>query len=176
MVAWRYPPPHDRHDLGRDDVAGLLARSADGRDGVEPVLDEDGALVGLVCLGVEATVPGQPHRQGEDGAAEASGGGAEDVLDVGLGVRPDRLSAGVGGAALSALVAALRAEPVPPRAVRAVAREADARALAVLARAGLTARARFTGPGDDVFVELRGRLDALGETEREDDGRPDGAR
>ncbi|NNH22538.1 hypothetical protein HLB09_05415, partial [Pseudokineococcus marinus] len=46
----------------------------------------------------------------------------------------------------------------------------------VLARAGLTARARFTGPGDDVFVELRGRLDALGETEREDDGRPDGAR
>nr|WP_298806918.1 DUF309 domain-containing protein [uncultured Pseudokineococcus sp.] len=176
VVAWRYPPPHDRHDLGPGDVAGLLARSADGRDGVEPVLDEAGALVGLVCLGVEATVPGQPHRQGEGVAAGASGGGAEDVLDVGLGVRPDRLSAGVGGAALAALVAALRVEPVPPREVRAVAREEDGRALAVLARAGLTARARFTGPGDDVFVELRGRLDALGEPVREDGGALPGAR
>jgi len=164
VAAWRYPAPHDRHDLGPQDVAALQVRAESGREGYEPVLAEDGRVVALVCLGVEATVPGQPHRAATTGERAAPPAG--DVLDVGLGVRPDLLSSGVGGGALAALVAALAAEVSPPHELRAVAREEDGRALGVLARAGLTARARFAGPGGDVFVELRGRLAALGEPPR----------
>nr|WP_299035938.1 DUF309 domain-containing protein [uncultured Pseudokineococcus sp.] len=160
VAAWRYPAPHDRHDLGPHDVPALQVRSSSGRDGYEPVLDQEGCVVALVCLGVEATVPGQPHRTA---AAAPDAPPAGGVLDVGLGVRPDLLSSGTGGLALAALVAALAAEASPPHELRAVAREQDGRALAVLARAGLTARARFPGPGGDVFVELRGALAALGE-------------
>lgn len=166
VAAWRYPAPHDRHDLAPQDVAALQARAESGREGYEPVLAEDGRVVALVCLGTEATVAGQPHRaaapagdgsRGADAGASPTGG----VLDVGLGVRPDLVSSGVGGRVLAALVAALAAEAAPPRELRAVAREQDGRALAVLARAGLTARARFPGRGGEVFVELRGALAAL---------------
>jgi len=156
VLAWRYPPPHDRHDLPAAAAGPLVHRSPDGREGYEPVLDADGHLVAVLCLGPEATVAGQPHR-----AAGAAAPEEEDVLDVGLGVRPDLLGRGVGSRGMAALVAALRAEASPPSALRAVAREDDARALAVLAGAGLTARARFVGrtaTGEATFTELRGRL------------------
>ncbi|MEJ5914051.1 DUF309 domain-containing protein [Pseudokineococcus sp. 1T1Z-3] len=155
VVAWRYPPPHDRHEVPQAAAADLVRRSPGGDEGYEPVLDGE-AVVAFVCLGPEATVPGQPHR--------AAGATAEDgVLDVGLGVRPDLLGRGVGSAALHALLLALAASPSAPRTVRAVAREEDPRALALLARAGLRAHQRFGATpagaaGPQVLVEMRARL------------------
>ncbi|MEJ5946726.1 DUF309 domain-containing protein [Pseudokineococcus basanitobsidens] len=186
VVGWRYPPPHDRHDLPAQAAAGLVRRSPGGREGYEPVLDGDGEVVALVCLGVEATVPGQPHRRqdrrqdrrpGRDVGAGPTGG-RPDVLDVGLGVRPDLVGAGLGGRALTMLVTALREGPSAPEELRAVAREADARALGVLARLGLTARDRFAalppGPAGEVFVEMRGRLVDLPGSDPSDPSDPSG--
>lgn len=53
--------------------------------------DERGELLGFGCFGIEAQVPGYDYTQ-------------SDALDIGFGMRPDRLSGGRGAAFLAAIL------------------------------------------------------------------------
>jgi ribosomal-protein-alanine N-acetyltransferase len=90
-LGWRYPEPYATYDaegpLGRD--RGFFA-----------VDDEDGELVGFGCTGVEARVPGVEEEVG--------------TVDVGYGMRPDRIGRGLGRDFVGAVVA--RAAEIDPSA------------------------------------------------------------
>jgi [ribosomal protein S18]-alanine N-acetyltransferase len=90
-LEWRYPEPYATYDaegpLGRD--RGFFA-----------VDDEDGELVGFGCTGVEARVPGVEEEAG--------------TVDVGYGMRPDRIGRGLGRDFVGAVVA--RAAEIDPSA------------------------------------------------------------
>ena len=81
-LGWRYPEPYATYDaegpLGQD--RGFFA-----------VEDDDGELVGFGCTGVEARVPGVEEEAG--------------TLDVGYGMRPDRIGRGLGRDFVRAVVA-----------------------------------------------------------------------
>ena len=87
IAAWRYEGPWDVYNSRPGE---LLSAEA----GYQAVADETGTLVGFVCLGQEARVPG---------LAEAEG-----TVDIGVGMRPDLVGQGLGrafGAAVLAYVA-----------------------------------------------------------------------
>lgn len=99
IAAWRYEGPWSVYDSRPGD--GLLSAA----DGYHAVADEAGSLVGFLCLGQEARVPGL--------AAD------ENVVDVGVGMRPDLVGHGLGpafGAAVLDYVRGRRGD-LPLRAV-----------------------------------------------------------
>ncbi len=84
---WRYPGPYSVYD-----TEGALGRG----QGYFAVEDEDGRLVGFGCVGAEARVPGV---DGEPG-----------TVDVGYGMRPDRVGHGLGREFVGAVLAHVAAE------------------------------------------------------------------
>ena len=123
-------------DLTADDLADIATWAYDGR---WSVYDSDGPLdpdlgywavveatphgerlVGFACLGEDARVPGLAERDG--------------VLDVGVGLRPDRVGQGL-GPTFAGTVLDLAADR-GARRVRAVVQDWNGRSLRVLARLG----------------------------------------
>jgi RimJ/RimL family protein N-acetyltransferase len=78
ITAWRYEGPWGAYDSRPGD--GLLSAA----DGYHAVADKTGALAGFLCLGQEARVPGL--------AAD------ENIVDIGVGMRPDLVGHGLGTA------------------------------------------------------------------------------
>jgi L-amino acid N-acyltransferase YncA len=87
VAKWRYPPPFDVYD-GEPGAATVLM------DGNHVAILEHGDFVGYACVGTEALVRGGPP-------AEAG------ILDVGMGLHPDRVSAGLGARAAALVVETL---------------------------------------------------------------------
>jgi [ribosomal protein S18]-alanine N-acetyltransferase len=74
--SWRYQGPWSVYDpRPGDDPLSAVA-------GYDAVVDDAGSLVGFVCVGQEARVPG---------LAEADG-----IIDIGVGMRPDLVGRGLG--------------------------------------------------------------------------------
>jgi [ribosomal protein S18]-alanine N-acetyltransferase len=76
VASWRYPGPWSVYDprAGDDPLTAAAGYAA--------VVDGDGALVGFMCVGQEARVPGLA--------------GADGVVDIGVGMRPDLVGHGLG--------------------------------------------------------------------------------
>jgi [ribosomal protein S18]-alanine N-acetyltransferase len=76
VASWRYDGPWSVYDPhpGDDPLSAAV--------GYDAVVDDAGALVGFVCTGQEARVPG---LAGKDG-----------VIDIGVGMRPDLVGQGLG--------------------------------------------------------------------------------
>jgi ribosomal-protein-alanine N-acetyltransferase len=83
-------------------------------------------------------------------------GQAEDagVLDLGLGLAPDALSAGLGGRLLPSILR-LAAERADGRGLRTAIAAWNERSLRLCRSAGFAEAATFPGPRDTPFVELR---------------------
>ncbi|RCW40124.1 ribosomal-protein-alanine N-acetyltransferase [Halopolyspora algeriensis] len=144
VAAWSYAPPFDLYNGNPDHPELFLTRTAAG-EGYYPAVDQHGALVAFAVFGVEARVRGQEP--------------AADTLDVGLGVRPDLTSLGIGTELLSFIVAQVSASQVTPTLRCAVA-VFNARSLALCHRAGFLPVRDFTGPGERTFRELTRTLAA----------------
>jgi [ribosomal protein S18]-alanine N-acetyltransferase len=87
IAAWRYDGPWDVYDSHPDDRLSAEA-------GYQAVVDGAGDLVGFLCLGQEARVPGLAETDG--------------LVDLGAGMRPDLVGRGLGrafGAAVMSHVA-----------------------------------------------------------------------
>jgi [ribosomal protein S18]-alanine N-acetyltransferase len=76
VASWRYQGPWSIYDpRPGDEPISVVA-------GYDAVVDDAGSLVGFVCVGQEARVPG---------LAEADG-----TIDIGVGMRPDLVGRGLG--------------------------------------------------------------------------------
>lgn len=78
ITSWRYEGPWSAYDPRPADP--LLSAEA----GYQAVVDDAGTLVGFVCTGQEARVPGLAEQDG--------------IVDVGVGMRPDLVGRGLGSA------------------------------------------------------------------------------
>jgi [ribosomal protein S18]-alanine N-acetyltransferase len=76
IASWRYQGPWSIYDPRPGDDPPTAAA------GYDAVVDDAGTLVGFVCTGQEARVPG---------LAEADG-----TIDIGIGMRPDLVGRGLG--------------------------------------------------------------------------------
>lgn len=138
VAAWAYPPPFDLYD-GDPGNPGLVVPRGPQGDGYYPAVDDDGRVVAFAVVGVEARVRGQEP--------------AEGVVDVGMGVRPDVTSSGL-GTALVEQVVHLALELGATTAVRAAVAAFNERSLALCRSAGFRPVRDFEGPGGRTFVEL----------------------
>jgi len=136
VASWAYPPPFDLYDS--PDPALFLSRGEDGA-GYYPALDDDGRIVAFAVVGTEARVGGQDPADG--------------VVDVGMGVRPDATSSGLGTELVAAVVDLARVLGATT-AVRAAVAVFNERSLALCRSAGFLPVRDFEGPGGRTFREL----------------------
>jgi ribosomal-protein-alanine N-acetyltransferase len=136
VAGWAYPPPFDLYDARDPDL--FVARSDDGA-GYYPAVDDDGRVVAFAVVGVEARVRGQEPADG--------------IVDVGIGVRPDATSRGL-GTALVGQVVDLARHVGATRGVRAAVAVFNERSLALCRSAGFRPVRDFEGPGGRPFREL----------------------
>ena len=142
LATWAHPPPFDLYDAA--DPATFLATGSAG-EGCYPAVDDDGRLVAFAVLGAEARVLGQEPADG--------------VVDVGIGVRPDLTSRGLGGA-LVGQVLQLAADLTGATTARVAVAAFNERSLALCRSARFEDVREFSGPGGRPFRELVRRLDA----------------
>jgi [ribosomal protein S18]-alanine N-acetyltransferase len=76
VASWRYQGPWSSYDPrpGDDPISAVAGYAA--------VVDDTGSLVGYLCVGQEARVPGLTESDG--------------TLDIGVGMRPDLVGRGLG--------------------------------------------------------------------------------
>lgn len=116
IATWRYAGPWAVYDSRPED--GLVNREG----GFESVVDSlTGDLVGFVCVGQEARVPGLAAEPG--------------VTDVGVGMRPDLVGARVGSEFGAAVLSHLR-EQAGGGALRAVVLDWNERSQRLCRRLG----------------------------------------
>lgn len=139
VAGWSYEPPFDLYDQDSDHPEVFLARGPAG-EGYYPAIDRYGELVAFAVFGAEARVLGQQQVAG--------------TLDVGLGVRPDMTSRGVGTELLGSVVARVGAGGGVVSRLRCAVAVFNTRSLALCRRAGFEPVRDFTGPGDRTFREL----------------------
>lgn len=138
VASWSYPPPFDLYNLPPQGHQLLLARSADG-EGYYPALGQDGTVVAFAVFGAEARVRGQEAVNG--------------TLDLGLGVRPDLTSQGL-GSNLLAQVVALGRTLFSPQIIRAAVAKFNTRSLDLCRKYGFHSVRDFAGPDGRSFTEV----------------------
>jgi [ribosomal protein S18]-alanine N-acetyltransferase len=134
VAAWEYPPPYHVYNVPpayRDETVEMFL---DPRFGYHAAR-RAGELVGFACFGPDARVPGGDYRR-------------EELLDVGLGLRPDLTGQGLGPSFVAALLAFADATRAPA-GYRLTVAAFNQRAIRVYERAGFVAEHTFERPGDD---------------------------
>lgn len=113
--SWRYPGRWSTYDSRPED--GQVSAAA----GYHAIADSTGALIGYLCLGAEARVPGLEAQDG--------------VTDVGVGLRPDLMGQGVGSHFGTAVLAHIR-DMAAGGCLRAVVQDWNERSLRLCQRLG----------------------------------------
>ncbi|RSK31862.1 GNAT family N-acetyltransferase [Bhargavaea beijingensis] len=126
IAGWEYPPPYDFYNMNGEGEEELR--------GDEAVFD-DGSLVGFFCTGAEARVP-------EGYGAGAYPEGAGIIIDIGLGMNPERTGRGGGMAFLTLILGHLRADR-SPAAFRLTVADFNERAIRLYRKAGFRETASF---------------------------------
>jgi len=121
ILHWQYPEPYALYNLKVENEAEEIRCFLDPRNDYNALHDETGRLVGFCCFGQEARVPGGDY--------------SEEALDIGLGMRPDLIGQGFGGAFLAAILAFADQEFTPKR-LRATIAMFNGRSMRVFAKAG----------------------------------------
>ena len=138
IVGWRYDPPYDIYDVVSDDLAEEAKYYADPENGYFS-LRADGELVGFACYGAEGQVPGGDY--------------SADMLDVGIGMRPDLTGQGQGNVYAEA-VFAFAHEHFDSKALRVTIAEFNKRSQRVVEKVGFTRAEVFTKPASDKRYEI----------------------
>ncbi|MCA1674391.1 MAG: hypothetical protein LC799_20115 [Actinobacteria bacterium] len=98
-ASWRYGGELSMYDGGPGHKEALLVMTADGYGYY--ALVQDGEVLGYCCFGPEGRVPGQPAP-------------ADDLLDLGGGLRPDLVGRGLGAVGFPLILAFARERFLPP--------------------------------------------------------------
>jgi [ribosomal protein S18]-alanine N-acetyltransferase len=126
IAAWHYVAPYDVYDVSADGPTVLL-------DGDHVAVLDDDEVVGFVCFGAAARVPGGPT-------------GGDGVVDVGIGIRPDVLSDRLGTRAGELALETLRM--AGHGRLRASVMEWNERSIRLALRLGFTATTSFADERD----------------------------
>jgi RimJ/RimL family protein N-acetyltransferase len=137
VAGWSYEPPYDVYNVPPAHRAETAQAFLDPRLGYHAV-HRAGELVGFCCFGDAARVPGGDYRR-------------DDLLDVGLGLRPDLTGQGLGLALVQA-VRAFAEATYAPAGLRLTVASFNQRAIRVYERAGFRVVNVFERPGDDGVI------------------------
>ena len=124
---WRYPPPYSIYNSSPETYAVFI----EPRNRYHALHGADGVLVGFCCFGAEARVPGGRYPDLEP-----------EVLDIGIGMPPERIGRGQGAGFLGAVLDHAR-ESLRPRRFRATIAEFNRRSARTFERLGFVAVDRF---------------------------------
>ncbi|HUP84492.1 MAG TPA: GNAT family protein [Acidimicrobiales bacterium] len=138
VAAWVYEPPHDIYNGDPEHPEDYLAVGGGGYGYYAIATADDDEVVGFCCFGPEARVRGQAPEP--------------ETLDVGGGVRPDRVSQRLATKAFP-LILQFGHDEFRPRQFRTAVASFNERSLRLCLSAGFREVRRFEGPGRE-FVEL----------------------
>lgn len=142
IVDWSYDPPYEVYDLRPEDLMALLIKEYR----YHQVLDATGDLVGYCCYGEDARVPGGDYSRGEP-----------EVLDVGIGMRPDLVGQGLGRGFVRAVLDFAR-QAYQPQIFRATVADFNQRSLKTFRHLGFKETHHFTRTPDGMpFSQLERR-------------------
>lgn len=141
IARWGYEEPYSIYDGDLGNTAELL--NPDHR--YHAVVDGRGVLIGYFCFGPDARIP----AGGKLGLYED-----EDILDVGLGLKPDLTGRGLGEEFMRAGLDFAEAA-YAPRAFRMTVAAFNRRAILVYERLGFETVAAFEGGGQGWRVMRR---------------------
>jgi GNAT superfamily N-acetyltransferase len=133
IVGWRYPPPYDVYNMVPEDVDATVRDLTDPRYAYYALRDGRQELVAFCCYGADARVPGGEY--------------AQDALDVGMGVRPDRTGRGQGHLYARAVLD-FAERNYDPRAYRVTIAAFNLRALCVWLKLGFYVVEQFERESD----------------------------
>lgn len=148
IAAWRYEGPYAVYNMDASDQ-GVLDELLDRRSPYYAVRDADDALVGFFAFGSAAEVQGDgpPHLMDDD-----------QILSVGLGLRPDLTGSGLGLTFVAAGLEFAR-QTYAPAAFRLFVITFNQRAIRVYERAGFAGvrvvRVPTADGGEREFLEMR---------------------
>jgi [ribosomal protein S18]-alanine N-acetyltransferase len=149
ILAWRYEGPYAAYNTVDDgQLDAGLAEMLDPRSPYFAVRDATGALIGFFAFGTAAEVGGS----GPPGLMRA-----DDMLSVGLGMRPDLTGKGLGLAFVNAGLAFAR-ERYAPSIFRLFVLALNQRAMRVYERAGFERVDMLRVSGEHMsreFIEMR---------------------
>jgi GNAT superfamily N-acetyltransferase len=139
MLTWRYETAFSLYNPNPDYLVWLL----DPDNCYYSIYDASQELMGFFCLGVEAQVYGGDYS-------------AIDALDVGMGLRPDLTSQGVGSRVFPEVLAFASRE-FAPSLLRVTVAQFNQRAMRMCQKAGFHAGIIFVAPtpqGPQHFVQM----------------------
>lgn len=135
-----YEPPYDWYNGDPTHSDDYLALDENGYGYYAIVTGDSDEVIGFCCFGPDARVAGQEAVDG--------------VLDVGGGVRPDRLSSGVATSLFPDIIKFARSRFDPTHLRTAVA-SFNERSTRLCRSAGFTVSRCFEGPGKEFYEMLR---------------------
>jgi ribosomal-protein-alanine N-acetyltransferase len=145
VLAWHYESPYDIYNADPMHIEESVAGLVDPANQYFVASDAEGRILGYCCFGPDARVPGGDYRD-------------PDLLDVGLGMRPDLTGQGH-GPAFFGVVLTFGREQLGARRFRLSVAAFNHRAMRVYERAGFREVGRFRRGGrlDDLeFVVMLG--------------------
>jgi ribosomal-protein-alanine N-acetyltransferase len=82
FCSWTYPEPYERYSLDSSAIPYFLTLLEDPQGSLTMITDPSGQLIAYVTTGPDARVPGGDY--------------ADELLDIGLGIRPELTGRGLG--------------------------------------------------------------------------------
>ena len=142
LLGWAYNPPYDIYNHLPEEIDKDLRYVLDPVNGFFGIHAADGALVGFCSFGKDAQVPG--------------GNYTEELLDLGLGLRPDRTGKGMGPAVIGAALE-FAGRKFNPAGFRVTIASFNIRARRAWEKAGFTEAAEFarTNDGRDFVILVK---------------------
>ena len=133
LLGWAYNPPYDTYNHLPEEIEKDLRYVLDPANGFFRIRAADGVLIGFCSFGKDAQVPG--------------GNYTEELLDLGLGLRPDRTGKGMGPAVIGAALE-FAGRKSSPAGYRVTIASFNARARRAWEKVGFSATAEFVRPSD----------------------------
>ena len=149
IATWAYDSPYAMYNLTEKEIPVLFELE----NRFFGIHDDSGHLSGYCCFGEQARVPGGDYAQGEP-----------HVLDVGLGMHPQRVGRGSGKAFVEAILAFARGAFSPGRFRVSIA-AFNKRSLKTFQNLGFLEESRFTREkGGKTFVQLEREISQKAES------------
>ncbi|KZE37256.1 hypothetical protein AV656_11855 [Bhargavaea cecembensis] len=134
ITEWAYPPPYDLYNLNGEGADELMGYQA---------VFEDNRLIGFFCTGAEARVPA-----GYGAGAYPEG---DEIIDIGLGMKPERTGQGKGPEFFKLILDHLRLTR-SPLAFRLTVADFNKRAIRLYRKAGFRETGSFRREGTRFLV------------------------